>query len=275
MFYLNNKKSFGLFILIPVLALFSTVYPQDSIDGKSASIGGEEHDSSIYGVRIGMDVPTALQAVFVNAARAPGQEKPDAMRNEGKDKKDIRVLYKDLPKGELQIVFANGKIVREITLRYRQTPLVDDLRLPYTATIGSNDNTIFATSASQPGSESPAINDGSTGIIEFGNKKQNDIDKFSAKKVGNISRSQAELLDGARYDDRYSVGFTDNLKQQKIWWRDEKTVDDFKIRVAFIGKKITEAGAKFVASIVQKTISIAPDDESNFKKFVLMSGKKL
>src|ERR671932_360470 len=86
---------------------------------------GSPHDPEIYGVRVGMDVPTALQAVFVNANRQPGQEKPDALRNEGKDK---RVLYK-LKEGNLQIVFADGKWVREIQMEYAKPLLQDDLKL--------------------------------------------------------------------------------------------------------------------------------------------------
>src|SRR6476619_747661 len=65
------------------------------------SIGGKEHEDNILGVRIGMDVPTALETVFRNANRQPGQEKPDAKRNEGKDKKDVQILYKSLKVGSL------------------------------------------------------------------------------------------------------------------------------------------------------------------------------
>ncbi|MEP6636377.1 MAG: hypothetical protein ABJB97_06595 [Acidobacteriota bacterium] len=100
------------------------------------SIGGKEHDDNILGVKVGMTVAEALQAVFVNANRKPGQEKPDAMRQEGPDKKDIRVLYNDLKTGKLQIAFANGKWVKEIILDYATRPLYDELRLAPTGTIG-------------------------------------------------------------------------------------------------------------------------------------------
>jgi hypothetical protein len=86
---------------------------------------GPPHDPEIYGVRIGMDVPTALEAVFVNAKRQPGQEKPDALRSEGSDK---RVLYK-LKDGNLQIVFTEGKWVSEIQLEYAKPLFQDDLKL--------------------------------------------------------------------------------------------------------------------------------------------------
>jgi hypothetical protein len=103
----------------------------------AASVGrgqdaGSPHDPEIYGVRIGMDVPTALEAVFLNAKRQPGQEKPDALHNEGNDK---RVLYK-LKGGNLQIVFAEGKSVREIIFAYAKPLRYEDLRLPYTSWIG-------------------------------------------------------------------------------------------------------------------------------------------
>ena len=96
----------------------------------------KEHEDNIYGVKIGMDVPTALKAVFVNANRKPGQEKPDAKRTEGKDSKNIRVLYK-LEKGELQIVFAQGKVVREILFKYAKYLRRDDLRLIPNGNIGN------------------------------------------------------------------------------------------------------------------------------------------
>ncbi len=183
------------------------------------SIGGKEHDAEIVGVKIGMDVPTALQAVFVNANRQPGQEKPDSKRNEGKDKKDIRVLYKNLPQGDLQIVFAEGKVVKEVLLNYAKPPNIDDLRLPFTGDIGI-------------------------------------------------------ALDGDRFDDRYSVGFTDSQKLQRIWWRDEKTADGYNIRVQFFSpNKIKDAGAKFVVTTVQKLLIVTPGDQAKFAKAYSLSEK--
>lgn len=93
------------------------------------------HDSDIFGVRIGMDVPTALQAVFVNAKRQPGQERPDAKKNDGKD---VRVLYK-LKEGTLQILFADGKRVKEVQMEYAKPLLQDDLKLlDNTSTFGNS-----------------------------------------------------------------------------------------------------------------------------------------
>lgn len=103
---------------------------------QAKSIGGKEHEDNVLGVRIGMDVPTALETVFRNANRKPGQEKPDAKRNEGEGNKDVRVLYKDLKVGSLQIVFANGQWVKEIFLVYAGPIPIDDLRLPYSSNIG-------------------------------------------------------------------------------------------------------------------------------------------
>ena len=229
------------------------------------SIGGEEHDSSIYGVKVGMDVPEALRAVFVTAQRKAGQEKPDAMRKEGKGNRDVRVVYKDLPKGELQIVFAEGLYVKEIVLRYKEQLNADDLRLPFTTTIGSTSDTIYNTSATRPGGDSPAVLDGNTGVVEFGTKGEKKIDDYSAKRTGNIDRGQSDLLDGTRYDDRYVVGYTDAQKIQKAWWRDEKTEDGYSVRVYFVGKKLTSAGGKFVPSVVQKSIVVKPGDEDKFR----------
>jgi len=135
---------------------------------KDGSIGGKEHDMNVYGVKIGMDVSTALENVFVNANRSPGQERPDAKKNEGKDNKDVRAVYRSLPDGELQIVFAEGKYVSEIVLRYAQVKRVAELRLPNSSGIG-------------------------------------------------------EATSGERFDDRYTIGFVDNKKQEKLWWRDEKS----------------------------------------------------
>jgi len=206
-------------------------------DRETNSIGGKEHDAEILGVKIGMDVPTALEAVFVNAMRRPGQEKPDSKRSEGKDKKDVRILYKNLPQGDLQIVFADGKFVKEVVLKYAKPPSIDDLRLPYTGFIGDN-------------------------LVINSNRPDSAI---SAVDVGNTTRERGESYDGTRFDDRYSVGFTDIQKVQRIWWRDEKTKDGYWVRVQFFSpNKIKDAGAKFVVTTVQKLLFVTPGDEAKF-----------
>ncbi len=173
------------------------------------SIGGKEHEIEIVGVKVGMDVPTALQAVFVNANRKPGEEKPDAQRKEGKDGKDIRVLYKSLPQGELQIVFADGKAVKQVILKYASNQTVQNLRLP---------------------------SNGGAGVA----------------------------LGGERFDDRYTIGFTDNKKQERLWWRDEKTEQGFSQRIAFTSGNLFKSGSVGQEVIVYKTISVTPGDESKF-----------
>ncbi len=261
-----NIRHYRLALIIMISAVVSTGGQSVRDKGADKSIGGAEHESAVYGVRIGMDVESALRAVFINAERVAGQEKPDVLRREGESKKDIRVLYKSLPKGELQIVFHDGSRVSQIILSYKQEPIIDDLRLPYSGTIGSTTSTIHNTSAAQSGTDSPVLNDGSKSIEEFASVNAGKLDRYNARKVGNVDRSQGDLLDGTRYDDRYSVGYVDSLRLQKIWWRDEKTDDGFSIRVAFVGKKQTSAGGKFVPSVVQKIISINPGDQEKFDK---------
>jgi len=175
------------------------------------SIGGKEHEDNILGVRIGMDVPTALETVFRNANRQPGQEKPDAKRNEGKDKKDVRVLYKSLKVGSLEIVFANGQWVKEISLVYAGPIPIDNLRLPYSSDLEA-------------------------------------------------------AIGGQRYDDRYTVGYTDTNKLEKIWWRDENTPEGYRVRVAFVSGKLTVGGAQSTTSIIRKIVSVTPGDEEKFLK---------
>jgi len=175
------------------------------------SIGGREHDTNVLGVTIGMDVPTALKTVFVNADRKPGQEKPDAKRNEGKDGKDIRVLYKSLPEGELQIVFAEGKFVKEIVLIYRDVKRVTDLRLPNSSDIG-------------------------------------------------------EAQSGERFDDRYIIGFLNSKKQEKLWWRDEKTDKGYQVRLTFMSGNALKDPTGWWQTIVQKAITVKPGDEEKFTR---------
>lgn len=129
-----RRFGFNLVLLaIVVLPISSTSAWQQP----EKSIGGPEHEDNVLGVKIGMDVPTALRTIFENSGRKPGQEKPDAKRNEGKDNKDVRVLYKGLKDGEVQIVFAEGKRVKEITLVYGGPIPVDSLRLPPSSGIGA------------------------------------------------------------------------------------------------------------------------------------------
>ena len=121
--------------LVALLALGLQVAQAQAEPAKS--MGGKEHEDNILGVGIGMDVPTALETVFRNAQRKPGQERPDAKKNEGKDKRDVRVLYKGLKAGELSIVFADGKWVKEIMLIYAGPIPIDTLRLPDSSNIGT------------------------------------------------------------------------------------------------------------------------------------------
>ena len=203
-------------LLVLMVGFFANVcilQAQDKMDDKSkkkddekTSIGGKEHDAEIVGVKIGMDVSTALQAVFTNSNRQPGQEKPDAQRKEGKD---IRVLYKNLPQGELQIVFAEGKAVKQVVLKYASTQTVQNLRLP---------------------------SNGGAGVA----------------------------LSGERFDDRYTIGFTDSKKQERLWWRDEKTENGFSQRIAFTSGNLLKSGSVGQEVIVYKTISVTPGNEDKF-----------
>ena len=197
-------------LLLP-LAFFTVIVASNA--SQSSSIGGKEHEDNILGVKIGMTVPEALQAVFVNANRKPGQEKPDAMRQEGQDKKDVRVLYNDLKVGKLQIAFANGKWVKEIVLDYSTRPLYDELRL----------------------APSGSIND---------------------------------AMGGQRYDDRYTIVFTEETaaKRQRIWYRDEKQPPGFRERIEFISVRKPDDGTIEGKQIVRKVISVPGEDEDKFLK---------
>lgn len=192
------------------LSVSAVVFAQDSGDRKAGSIGGAEHGMNVYGVKIGMDIPTALEAVFRNANRKAGQEKPDAMRKEGKNDQDIRVLYNELPAGQLQILFAGGKVVSEIVLTYASRPTIEDLRLASSSDIG-------------------------------------------------VASS------GERYDDRYTIGFVDNKKQEKLWWRDESE-GDFKVRLSFRSGNVLRDGQLWWQTLSQKAITIVPGDEKKFRK---------
>lgn len=119
------------------LSVLSGALSSAQTNSQQKSVGGTQHEDNILGVRVGMDVPTALQTIFVNSGRKPGQEKPDAKRAEGRDQKDIRVLYKGLKEGEVQIVFAEGKWVKEIVLDYAARPHSNELRLPVSSFIGA------------------------------------------------------------------------------------------------------------------------------------------
>jgi hypothetical protein len=206
------KKSNRFTLVLVLSAAFCTLIA-GSHASQVRSIGGKEHDDNILGVKIGMTVPEALQAVFVNANRKPGQEKPDARRQEGRDKKDVRVLYNDLKVGKLQIAFLNGNWVKEIVLDYSTRPLYDELRL----------------------APSGSIN---------------------------------EALGGQRYDDRYTIVFTEETpaKRQRIWYRDEKNPLGFRERIQFISARKPDDGTIEGKQILRKVISILPEDEEKFIK---------
>jgi hypothetical protein len=252
-----------LLILSVLSVIFTTIIFAQNKDDKSKSIGGKEHEANILGVTIGMDVPTALEKVFVNANRQPGQEKPDGKRSEGKDKKDIRVVYKNLPQGELQIVFADGMFVREMVLIYAKPPLLDDLRLPFTGSLGNSTSLITTSTVGGRDANVERGNLSSNTTVLDGTKE---IDGFNATNLANTDRRRGEALEGARFDDRYTIAFTDNQKLQRLWWREEKSAQGFRTRVQFVSEKVTKAGANLVVKIAQKMVSLNPEDEKDFRK---------
>lgn len=277
---MKYKHTNLLFLVVICLSVITVAFAQKDTDSKNtpkpdrekSSIGGKEHDAEIVGVKIGMDVPTALEAVFVNANRQPGQEKPDSKRNEGKENKDIRILYKNLPQGELQILFADGKFVKEMVLIYSKPPLLDDLRLPFTGSLGNSTSlTTTSTVDATPANAERGQLSTNTTVLD-GTKE---IDGYNAANSGNVDRRRGEALDGTRYDDRYSIAFTDNQKLQKLWYRDEKMEQGYKIRVQFVAEKTTKAGANLVVKIAQKVIFLMPKDEQEFRTSLnLGTGKK-
>ena len=191
--------------------------------------GAGEHDASVLGVRVGMTVPEALQAVYEHTATTPAPQKPDALREEGKDKKDIRVAYKNLKEGELQIVFAGGRsgFVKEVTLNYSKQPTMDDLNLQPTGSISA--------------------------VADRGGEAYGDA-----------------LNSGKKYDDRYSIGFTDDRKTERYWWRDEHAAAGYDVRVGFVSDKLTGKGAGAMAGkvIARKIVMVKPGDEDKFWKSV-------
>jgi hypothetical protein len=255
-----NKSIIGLLIIFGGI---TAALGQDPKNSENRSIGGKEHETNIYGVTIGMDVPTALQAVFVNASRQPGQERPDAKRNEGKDKKDIRVVYKDLPAGDLQILFADGKFVREIVLIYSKPPVIDDLRLPFTGSLGNSSSLVTSSTLGGRPADTERGNLSSNTAVLDGTRE---IDGFNATNTANTDRRRGEALDGTRYDDRYTIGFVDNQKLQRLWFRDEKTEPGYQVRLQFVAEKATKAGANLVVKVAQKAIFLLPQTEKEFRK---------
>jgi hypothetical protein len=69
---------------------------------------------------------------------------------------------------------------------------------------------------------------------------------------------------GQRFDDRYTIGFVDSKKQEKLWWRDEKSIDDYEIRVSFLSGNILKDGSLWWQTILQKGIFVKPGDEKKF-----------
>ncbi len=198
-------------VITIILSLSILTFSQGEKADEKTSIGGKEHDMNIYGVKVGMDVPTALKTVFINAKRKPGQEKPDALRKEGKNNEDIRVLYRGLPKGELQIVFDKGKFVKEVVLSYTEKPNIQTLRLPSSSDIG-------------------------------------------------VASS------GERFDDRYTIGFVDNTKREKLWWRDVETDGEYQVRLSFLSGNANKDGQLWWQTIFQKAVTVKPGDIKKFRK---------
>jgi hypothetical protein len=71
-------------------------------------------------------------------------------------------------------------------------------------------------------------------------------------------------MGGQRYDDRYTVGFTDAKKLEQYWWRDENSAAGYHVRIGFISAKLGTGSSE--VSIARKIISVTPGDEEKFLK---------
>src|SRR5258708_35419990 len=78
-----------------------------------------------------------------------------------------------------------------------------------------------------------------------------------------------EVTSGERFDDRYTIGFVDSKKQEKLWWRDEKTDKGYQVRLTFLSGNLTKDTTMWWQTIVQKAITIKPGDEDTFSKAVI------
>ena len=227
---LSRKAAARLRLVVALFAIalcaptfFAQEKSQDASQAKPQTGALSEHEDQILGVRPGMSVPDALKAVFEHTATDPAPQRPDGLKDEGKDKKDIRVVYKNLKEGELQIVFAGGRsgFVREVTLTYAKQPTVSDLRLPQSGSIAASGNVL-----------------------------------------------DSALNSGERYDNRYTIGFTDNRKTERFWWRDEPGKEGYSIRVGFVSGKLNSGGAMADSVIVRKVLMVKPGEEEKFWKVV-------
>jgi hypothetical protein len=142
--------------------------------------------------------------------RRAGQEKPDSMRQEGKDKR-IFAFSTTTSRLENSDTFAQGKWVKEILLDYSVPLLYDELRLAPSGNIG-------------------------------------------------------DALGGQRYDDRYTIVFTEEpaAKRQRIWYREETLSQGFRERVQFISARKPDDGTVEGKQIVRKVIALVPADEDKF-----------
>ena len=57
-----------------------------------------------------------------------------------------------------------------------------------------------------------------------------------------------------------------NKKQEKLWWRDEKTDKGYQVRLAFLSGNLTKDTTQWWQTIVQKAITINPEDSEKFMK---------
>lgn len=82
------------------------------------------------------------------------------------------------------------------------------------------------------------------------------------------SGSISDAMGGQRYDDRYTIVFTEETpaKRQRIWYRDEKNPLGFRERIQFISARKPDDGTIEGKQILRKVISILPDDEEKFIK---------
>lgn len=239
------------------IVLFAIAGPAQSKPGPQKPfmpryLAEEDHQASIYGIKVGMTTPEVLEKL--------GGRMPD--KREDKDGEII--VYWKTEEGLLQLRFRDEDYVSYVGLQYAPLRPTNDFWLRKMKDLSAGKAVEFKTA----GPSGPA-GAGGPGLVS---DLTIDPNATEAPRLSSSAGTSALTGTDPRLHREYKVAETVD-KERTVWTRQEKR-EGYNTDMGFISADRKKKGEKFEEWIQFKYLQVSPEDLKRFDRFVRESGRK-
>lgn len=250
------KRSLQSFLFLYV-ALFAIVGSSQTKSGPAKPfmpryLAEEDHQASIYGIRIGMTTPEVLEKL--------GGRMPDKREDKGGE---IIVSWKT-EEGLLQLRFRDENFVSYVGLQFAPLRPTNDFWLRRMKDLSAGKAVEFRTSG--PSGPAGASGPGMVSDMTI------DPNATAAPRLSSSAGTSELTGTDPRLHREYKVAETVD-KERTVWTRQEKH-EGYNIDMGFISADKKNKGEKYEEWVQFKYLQVSPDDLKRFDRFVQERGRK-